>query len=72
MAKSRWGSVALALAFTGLPVIAQAESHADVQPDIAVLDTTTVAGEAIAPASPMGRVARASFTTEVAASPGRC
>lgn len=67
MAKSRWGSVALALAFTGLPLIAQAESHAGVQPEIAVLDTTTVAEEAIAPASPIGRVARASFTTEVVA-----
>ncbi len=67
MAKSRWGSVALALAFSGLPLIAQAEGHAGVQPGIAVLDTTTDEGQATAPPSPMGRVARASFTTEVVA-----
>jgi hypothetical protein len=67
MAKSRWGSVALALAFSGLPLIAQAEDQAGVQPGVAVMDTTTDAGQAIAPPSPMGRVARASFTTEVVA-----
>ena len=67
MAKSRWGSVALILAFAGLPVIARAEGHAGVQPGTATLDTTAVAEQAIAPPSPMGRVARASFTSEVVA-----
>ena len=66
MTKTRWVSVVLALAFAGLPVLAQAESHAAGQADASVQETASATGQATAPA-PMGRVARASFTSEIVA-----
>ncbi len=66
MTKTRWVSVVLALAFAGLPVLAQAESHAAGQADASMQETATATGQATAPA-PMGRVARASFTSEIVA-----
>lgn len=73
MVKSRWGSVALALAFAGSPLVAQAEGQPGLQPGVAVSDTTTIneaeraEEEGMAPPRPTGRVARASFTSEVVA-----
>ncbi len=66
MTKTRWVSVVLALAIAGLPVLAQAESHAAGQADASMQETATATGQATAPA-PMGRVARASFTSEIVA-----
>ncbi len=66
MAKTRWGSAVLALAFAGLPVLAQAESQAGGPPGVSVQEAASVTGRKTASA-PMGRVARASFTSEVVA-----
>ena len=66
MAKRRWVSVVLVLAFVGLPVLAQAESHSAEQAGASRQETVTASGQATAPA-PMGRVARASFTSEIVA-----
>lgn len=64
MAMTRWVSVFLTLAFAGVPVLAQAESHAAGQTGDSMQEAETTTGQAAAPA-PMGRVARASFTSEV-------
>ena len=65
MLKTRWVSVVLALAFAGLPVLAQADSHAAGQAGVSTQEASST-GQAMPPA-PLGRVARASFTSEIVA-----
>ncbi len=66
MAKTRWLNVVLVLAFVGLPVLAEAESPSAEQPGASGQQTVTATGRATTPA-PLGRVARASFTSEIVA-----
>ena len=66
MAKTRSVGIVLALTFAVLPVFAQAESPAVGQPSASVQEDATVAVPK--PVSvPMGRVTRASFTSEIVA-----
>lgn len=66
MSKTRWVSVALTLAFVGLPVLAQAESHGAGHAGGSMQEAATTTGQATPPA-PQGRVERASFTSEIVA-----